>query len=179
MKRRTALRNILLASAGAAILPACFREAPLFPTYSNLPIDKNQWYLIDQIRQAILPIEQPVEPSHAEKTITHFILKSLNDCYEPEVIEKYLLGFDEFQAMIQQQFLKDTTSMKLLDVPEEHLNNLLDYITETEDLPKNQQVFFETTKGLAVRHFTSSEEYLKNKLGFEFAPGRFNGCVEM
>ena len=178
MKRRTAIKNIVLATAGATILPACFREES-FPVYSNLPISKNQWYLIDQIRQAILPIELPEQPLPVEETVTHFLLTSLNDCYEPEVIEKYLIGFQEFQTMIQKQFLRDTTSSKLINIPDEHLNSLLNYITETNELPENQKVFFETTKGLAVRHFTSSEEFLKEKMDFEFAPGRFIGCVEI
>lgn len=179
MQRRAALKNILLASVGAAILPSCFQEKPYFPTYTNLPIDKNQWYLIDQIRQAILPIKESEELLPAEETVTHFILTSLNDCYEAEVTKKYLLGLEEFEAMIQQQFLKDTTRSKLREVPEAHLDSLLNYITKTAELPPNQQVFFEMTKGLAVRHFTASENFQKEQMDFEFAPGRFIGCVEM
>ena len=42
---------------------------------------------------------------------------------------------------------------------------------------KDQKWFFNTTKRLSVQAYTSSEYFLTNIAKFEFAPGRYLGCV--
>lgn len=188
MKRRDALRNIMLISAGIAVIPSCYQDVPVvdFPQYKNLSLDRNQWFLIDQIAEAILPVRKADASPIPEETVAHFILKSINDCYTPEDRVLYRRGFEEFVSVVQEKYLRQTAdTLKLENVSDNQLNDLLDYMTDREganarkDFPKSQQYFFDTTKSLAVRHFTNSEYFLKNQMDWEFAPGRFLGKVKI
>lgn len=169
MNRRTAIRNIGLVTAGFSILPACdFTEDP--PVYDRVPLEKEQYHLIEWLTQAILPAGEP-QIATPEPT-THFVLTMLNDCYAPEDIAKYLEGLTLFDQQIRDEY--DTTFKKL--IPEQQVL-LFTEISKSEILPENLQYFLDTTKRLSVRHFTTSEYFMVNHLDFEFVPGRFKGCV--
>ena len=169
MKRRTAIRNLGLISAGFSFLPACnFTEKP--PVYSNVPLETEQYHLVEWLTEAILPAGEP-EIITPEKT-PHFVLTMLNDCYAPQDIEKYLAGLQLFDQKIQDQY---STSFKKLE-PEQQIL-LFTEVAESETLPESLKYFLNTTKRLTVQHFTSSEYFMINHLDFEFVPGHFDGCV--
>jgi len=80
MKRRTALQGIIIASAGAALLPACnFFQEPL-KVYANLPLDRAQRSLIDQLSNTLLPTAKIEGLTTLEPTLD-FMLGMLNDCF--------------------------------------------------------------------------------------------------
>ena len=171
MKRRKALKNIILVAAGMTAIPAC--DFTKYPSYGNIPLKKKQWVFIDQISQAILPY-QTDRSVPMEGSATHFLLTSINDCYPPEDIGKYISGMNKFQAYVKENY---TDNVK--NIPPAKLDGLLQFMSQTNDLPEAQKYFFDTTRQLTIRHFTSSEDFMKNEMNFEFAPGRFFGCVEI
>lgn len=156
-------------SAGALLLPAC-NLGEAIPVYERVPLEDDQYRLIDWLTQAILPDGEPLVET-PEKA-THFVLTMLNDCYAPEDIEKYRLGLQLFNQHIEDTY---NTSYKRLDPEQQVL--LFTEVSESEILPDNLKYFLSTTKRLTVRHFTTSEYFLTNHLDFEFVPGRFVGCV--
>lgn len=168
MKRREAIQNIFLLSAGLALLPNCELEEK-GPVYANVPLEKGQRTLMKLLTNAILPREG-TEISTPEST-TDFILTMLNDCTAPEDIQKYLLGMKEFQLGIKE--LYNTTFKKL--APEKQLE-LFTGLGESEKMTDAAKGFFKQTVGATRRHFTSSEYFMKNRLDFEFVPGRYLGC---
>lgn len=171
MKRRELIRNIALVSAGITLMPACNLEISR-PVYENIPLDNEQWKLLSRLTKAILPKgELPVT---TPETTPDFVLTMINDCFEPRDIQKYLTGLRVFQ-----QYLRDEYDLPFQRLnPEQHLL-LFSKIEQSELLPESLQYFLHTTKQLTVRHFTSSEYYLKNYLDFEFVPGRYLGCVRV
>lgn len=170
MKRRTAIRNLGLISAGFSFLPACnFTEKP--PVYDRVPLETEQYHLVEWLTQAILPEAEEPRITTPEET-PHFVLTMLNDCYAPEDIEKYLTGLQLFDQKIRDQY---QTGFKKLE-PEQQIL-LFTEVSESETLPESLKYFLNTTKRLTVQHFTTSEYFMINHLDFEFVPGRFKGCV--
>ncbi len=173
MKRRIALQSIIATSAGIAILPACnFFQEPL-KVYANLPLDKVQRGMIEQLSKAILPTEG-IEGYTTPETPLDFMLTMVNDSYPKEDIEKYISGVTSFQSLLKEKY---NTSLQKLNP--EQLKEVLTTLSSGDDLPESIKYFFNTTTQLTQRHFTSSEYYLSNFTDWEFAPGRYEGCAEI
>lgn len=170
MNRRKAIRNIAIVSTGIVLLPACEMES--LPVYENLALEPQQLDLIDWLTNAILP-KEGLEISTPEST-SDFVLTMLNDCYAPEDIRQYLAG-----SKIFVQYVKDEYGISYKKLNPEQSILLFSEIMKSGLLPESLKFFLATTKQLTVRHFTSSEYFMKNHLDFEFAPGRYLGCVRV
>ena len=168
MKRREALQRIAVISATAAVLPAC-DFAPV-PVFENIPLERQEWRSLEWLANQIIPTEG-LEVSTPESR-TDFVLQMVNDCYRPEDIEKYVAGLQGFGNYLKEQF--DATYDRL---DQEQRSKLLTQLQEGGVAPENVQYFFNTTRDLSRRHFTSSEFFLTNYLDYEFVPGRYLGCV--
>lgn len=173
MKRRTAIQTMIATSAGITLLPACnYFQEPL-TVYSNLPLDRAQRGLINQLSTAILPTEGIEGLSTPEPTLD-FLLTMLNDSYSKEDIDKYLSGVTDFQTYLQEKFNTSFDKLK-----PEQVKELFTHLSSGKEVPDSLKYFFNTTNHLTKKHFTSSEYYLKNFTDWEFAPGRYEGCVEI
>ena len=170
MERRQAIRNLALLSSGMVLMPACKVDLPIGPTYENLLLDADQLKLIEYLTNAILP-KGDLEIITPEPT-THFVLRMINDCFEPEDIQRYLTGLKIFTQFVQDKY---QTSPDKLNPEQNQL--VFAEIMQSELLPESLPYFLNTTKQLTVYHFTTSEYFMKNHLGFEFVPGRYVGCV--
>lgn len=168
MNRRKAIRNIAIISSGVVLLPAC--EIESLPVYENLTLDRQQLDLINWLTSAILPKEGLEIPT--PESTSDFVLTMLNDCYSPEDIHKYLAGSKIFMQYVKDEYGTSHTNLN----PEQSIL-LFSKIMKSDLLPESLKYFLATTKQLTVRHFTTSEYFLKNHLDFEFAPGRYLGCA--
>ena len=169
MKRRQAIRNMVIITSAAAILPSCEPE-PKLPVYENIPLDRKQRKLIDQFTEALLP--RGNSGVTAPETTTDFVLTVFNDCRSPEDVQKYMTGLGEFQTFVTEKYNGDFGSLGA-----EKQSEIFTYLSDTEGVSETLKFFFNTTRGMTIEHFTSSEFYLKNILDWEFAPGRYLGCV--
>ena len=169
MKRRQAIKNLVIITSAAAILPGCQPE-DRGPVYENIPLDRKQRALLDQFTEALLPRGESGVTT--PETTTDFVLTVFNDCRSPEDIQKYMTGLTEFQTYIKQQYNSDFGSLGA-----EKQSEVFTYLSTTEELAEPLKFFFETTRGMTIEHFTSSEFYLKNVMQWEFVPGRFEGCA--
>ncbi len=171
MKRRKAIRNLAIASAGMALMPAC-SAIDSGPVYSNFTLEPDLGKLLTLVTEAILPkrgldIQTP-------ETTTEFVLLMINDCMEPEERQEYLIGLRVFRQFVRDKYEQPFSALN----PEQHLL-LFNEIEESELLPECLPFFLNTTKQLTIRHFASSEFFMKEYLDFEFVPGRYLGCVEV
>ncbi len=170
MKRRQAIRNLVLLTSGAALLPGCQPEADKLPIYVNIPLDKKQRKLLEQFTEALLPKAKTGVTT--PETTADFTLTVLNDCHSPEDIQKYMLGLTELQAHVAKQYKTDFGALAA-DKQAEVFN----YLSAETGLSEPLKFFFDKTRGMTVEHFTSSKFFMKNVTGWEFAPGYFRGCV--
>ena len=170
MKRRRALQHLAIATATLPLIPACDFES--YPVYANIPIDKRQRKLIEQLSNIALPINDPaiVTP---EKTVD-YILTVLNDCYSPEDIEKYLAGLLDFHNLVKEKYRRNLLQLK----PEQEEALFAELLNE-ENNSESLNYFFNETFGLTQHHFTTSEFFMTNYLDFEFVPGRYIGCQDV
>ena len=170
MKRRQAIKNIALVSTGMALLPACRMNT--LPVYTNFSLEAEQLKLLEWLTNAILPKGDP-KVDTPESTVD-FLLAMLDNCYDPQDIQKYLIGLKLFV-----QFVRDEYQTTFRNLNHEQAVLLFSEIMQSEILPESLQYFLDTTKQLTVRHFTSSEYFLTNYMDFEFVPGRYLGCVRV
>ncbi len=167
MKRRRAIQNLAVLSSSILLLPGCeVGAAP--PVYSNIPLEEEDRAFINRIISAILP--QGKYPVETPETTPHFVLTMVNDCYTPKEVANYIRGMRLFQ-----QYIKDDYQVAFDELNDDQYVLLFTEITHSPIFPKTMKYFMSTTKSLTVRHYTSSEYFLKSKMDFEFAPARYLG----
>ena len=172
MKRRKAIKQVAIISMGAALLPSC--QVDSLPNFANIPLEQEQYDFLNWVTEAILPKQGSPEIATPEST-ADFILTMINDCFDPEEeVPDYMSGLN-----LLKQFIEDEYGMAYTSLNKEQNVLMLTELSQSELVPESLRDFITTTKSLAVRHFTSSEYFLKTHLGFEFIPGRFNGCVPL
>jgi len=169
MKRRSALQKIAWLSGGIAILPYyCSRQSEI-TLHNNLPIQISDSNLINLLSNLILPEDTESFPTMESRI--DFVLTMINDGFDSQQILDYLFGMAEFKKHVM-----ITYGISFEDLVVE---DQLACIGKTIDCSDEKSFFVSTIKRHSLRHFTTSENYMKNYLNFEFMPGRYNGCVSV
>lgn len=169
MKRRRAIKNIIIVSSGMALIPSC-RSDVSGPVYTNIPLEKGEWNVIEKFTDALLPAANTGVST--PEPLAEFVLTVLNDCHTPSDVQKYLAGLRELQTWLRQKFGAGFERLN-----KDQQAETFAWLSQPEGLTEPVKYFYNTTKRLAVEHFTSSEYFLTNVLGWQFAPGRFLGCA--
>ena len=169
MKRRSALQKIAWVGGGIAMLPYYCSTHSEITSYSNLPIVISDRNLINLISNLILPEDTENFPTMESRL--DFVLTRVNDGFDSQDISDYLFGMTEFRKHV----------IATYGTPFEDLitEDQLACIGKTIDCSDEKSFFVSTIKRHSLRHFTTSENYMKNYLNFEFMPGRYNGCVSV
>lgn len=171
MQRRKAIQTIGFATIAISFLPAC--DSTPLKVYSNLPLEKKDLLLIEQLTDLILP-KMDLEVTTPE-SVTDFILTSINDCHQPEDQQKYLEGLKAFHFYLSGGKPDKKIAFHKLD-PEKQAA-ALEYLHQGNSTDSSLKHFYRTTRNLTQKHFTSSDYFMTNYLDFEFIPARFKGCV--
>lgn len=167
MKRRSALQKIAWVTGGAVVLPYYCETAPELITYNRLPLTLPDRDLIDTLSNLILPEDTDGFPTL--ETRLDFVLTMVNDGLDKQQLADYMFGMQSFRTHVMTTYEKPFEELN----EEEQLN----CIGKVIDCGDEKSFFVSTIKGLSLRHFMTSENYMKNYLKFEFMPGRYNGCV--
>ena len=169
MKRRSALQKIAWFSGGIAMLPNYCSTQPEIIAYNNLPIAISDRNLINVLSNLILPEDTENFPTMESRL--DFILTRVNDGFDSQEVSDYLFGMTAFRRHVTATY----------GTPFEDLvtEDQLACIGKTIDCSDEKSFFISTIKRHSLRHFTTSENYMKNYLNFEFMPGRYNGCVSV
>lgn len=170
MKRRRAIQNIVVVGSGLVLLPACDFEP--IPVFGNIPLEKRQYRFLQELSEAILPVQKLAIAG--PDTPVDLGLTLLNDCYAAEDRAKFLAGLTTFQKHLKEQYGK---SLAKLD--SEQKKQLFEFIAGEENTDEALKYFFNTMKRFTVQHFTGTEHFMTQYLEFEFAPGRYVGCVRV
>ena len=173
MKRRDAVKGIILFSLGTGIIYSCtdkykaIRELGL--TYFN---PKNEELdLIEKLSQAIVPFNSI--PELVNHTALPLMFTMLDDVYEKEERDIFQNGLQNFDLIIEKSEGKKFSKMK-----EEEQASLLSRLNNGEEgMDKVAQSFFDIVKGESIRYLKTSEFYQRKVNYYEMAPGRFDGDV--
>ena len=100
-----------------------------------------------------------------------FILNTINYCYKNEEIKKFLDGFSKFKTEVKYYGNKKFNDLSIIDKKS--------IISNGFNNNDNLKFFVENIKSLSLSHFTTSENYMKNYLNYEFIPNRYLGTVKI
>jgi len=169
MNRRTAIKNVIILGAGAALLASCQDNPTVI--LKNIPLTGSQEKLLAAITEAIIP--STPEFIGAKELESHkFLLMMTDDCAAPEEQTKFTTGMLQFEELCKKKY--DTRFVKL--TPEQKEEFLLGIESKTE-VSEEVIGFYQTVKRHAIQSFTTSEAYLTKVKNFSLIPGKYKGSV--
>ena len=151
MKRREALRSVVLITAGAAFLYQCKEKAATI-ALKNIPLAGAEQDMMEELTEFILP--------GTNLKNTDFVLMMADDLLSPGEQAKFESG------------LKIFTEKKFVKMSPEERDQFVNA------LDGDAKMFYEMVKQGTIENFTSSEQYLKDVRGItNLIPPKFQGCV--
>jgi hypothetical protein len=175
--RRTALRSLLVISAGAALLPSCLQDRSKSTVLlNNFQIDGEQEKLLAELAETIIPAT--TTPGAKDVAAHLFALKMLDDCYSKEDQQKFLKGLQQLdeaaRAATGSSFIKCTPAQRA------SLIGSIDNKTlagKNADLSGNELGFcYSVMKKQTILAYSSSPFFLTKVHVYELVPGRYHGC---
>lgn len=172
MNRRTALRNVMIVSAGAAFLPSCLQGDKAAIPLKNISITGSQEQMLAVLTETIIPKTKNFIGSKDLKA-HEFLLTMVDDCFNPEDQQKFTNGLKAFDKLSHDKFGQLFTGY----TPQQK-HALLADIENKKDIPEDALKFYKTVKRYTVQSFTSSKEYMTDIRKYKMVPGPvFKGCV--
>ncbi len=172
MNRRTAIRNVVLVSAGATLLPSCFRNNKIISPLKNIAVNSAQQDMLAELAESILPKTNNFVGAKDIKA-HEFILTMVDDCFKPEDQGKFTEGLKAFDKLSHDKFGQLFTSFTA-----KQKNELLTALETKKDIPEAAGAFYATVKRFTVQAFTSSKIYMMEVRHYKIVPGgKFKGCV--
>ena len=172
MNRRTAIRNVVIISAGARLLPSCMQENKSSISLKNISVTGSQEQMLAELTETILPKTKNFIGAKDIKA-HEFVLTMVDDCVSPEDQKKFTDGLKSFDKLSHDKFGQLFTSY----TPKQK-HSLLTDIENKKDIPEDVLKFYGTVKRYTVQSFTSSKEYMTDIRKYKMVPGvGFKGCV--
>jgi Gluconate 2-dehydrogenase subunit 3 len=172
MNRRTAIRNVIIISAGAGLLPSCAGDDKISIVFKNISITSSQEKMLSALTEAIIPKTKNFIGASDLKA-HEFLLTMIDDCTSPDDQKKFTDGLGAFDKLSH-----DTFGQLFTGYTAEQKKELLQSIESKKDVPEDVLKFYATVKRYTVQSFTSSKEYLTDIRKYKIIPGsNFKGCV--
>ena len=95
MKRRTAIRNVVIISAGAGLLPSCMQESRSSLPLKNISITASEEKMLAELTEMIIPKTNNFIGAKDLKA-HEFMLTMIDDCARPEEQKKFTDGLKAF-----------------------------------------------------------------------------------
>ena len=171
MQRRTSLKLLGAAGAGIAGLALMDWKWQILDRLTHAGFfTYDQERLITSLAETLIPEGIPTgsgaAPIGALSTGTdQFLIKFFEKCLEKE----------EQEILIQE--LKVLQKKDFAALTKQERESILGEYSETED--QNQKKFYELIRANTIFGFTTAREVMVDHLGYQVAPGFYNGCVEV
>ena len=169
MNRRNVIKALGLSAAGLATVPLWVDAW----TVEKLPgvdldITKSQLSRLTGLIDAMIPATDT--PGAKELGVEEFIIRIVDSCYEAQVQDEFLAGFDELDRVANEQYGK--SFMKLTDVQKTEILSQLEAVPVA---PEKKINFVSFVKGLTITGYMSSEYVLTHVLDYKLIPSHFYG----
>src|SRR5687767_14737893 len=103
MNRRTAIRNVVIISAGAGLLPSCMRDDKSSIPLKNISVTGSQEKMLAELTEAIIPKTKNFIGANDLKA-HEFVLTMVDDCSSPEDQKKFTDGLKAFDKLSHDKF---------------------------------------------------------------------------
>lgn len=173
MNRRTAVRNIIIISAGASLLPGCNSSTEESTLHlKHVPLTRSQENMLAELTETIIPKTNNFIGAKDLKS-EKFILVMVDDCASPEDQKMFTTSMKAFEDACKLKF--NTTFVKA--TPEQRKELLKDMEAGNEE-KDNAVKFYKAIKRYTIQNFTSGKDYLTDVVKWKITPGsNFKGCV--
>ena len=173
MKRRKAIRNIVLFSLGTGIIYSCKDkyEAIKQLHLKHLIIDTKQLDILDDLSRLIVPLQNI--PELADHTALPFIMNMVEHVFEEKDRQAFMKGYQSWDQEILSIKGRAFSAMKI-----EEKQQLLSEVNEAS-LRASPELYtvFNTVKEKSIQYLTTSEYYQRKVNYYQMAPGKFKGDV--
>ncbi|MES1217588.1 MAG: gluconate 2-dehydrogenase subunit 3 family protein [Bacteroidota bacterium] len=172
MNRRSAIRNVVIISAGASLLPSCIQKHDAGFPLKNISVSGSQQDMLAELAETIIP-KTPNFVGAKDLKAHEFILTMVDDCATPEDQKKFTDGLQAFDKLSHDKFGQIFKSFTPAQKKE-----LLTAIESKENIPEEALNFYGTVKRYTLQNFTSSQEYMVGIRKYKMVPGPvYKGCV--
>jgi len=170
MKRRNLIKNLAFGAVAAVAMPTWAKNW----TASELPITSilsaNEDALLVDIIDTLIP--KTDTPGAIEVDVDKFV-KAMADSMFSDTGRKAFYG----QIPEVDAFAKRKYGSSFANLSPNQKTECLGLIEQNES--EKLSGFFKTLKNYAIQGYTSSEWYMTEKAGYEYAPGYGYGCVDV
>ncbi len=168
MKRRYALKQIMLATGVVGLFPACYKSLNQSSIkLKNLNISTDDEKTLAEIVDTIIP--KTDTPGAKELSVDLFVLKMVDDCYPPEEQKAFVNGLQQLPSLAKkltgQSFDKSGTSER---------QNILKRLSES-DAESDLAKFYKMVRHRTIQGYMNSEHVMSKLVIYEMVPGRYNG----
>jgi hypothetical protein len=170
MKRRIAIRNLVIASGSLITLPAwissCGLEGGQTHATSFSPTEQQ---LLASLTDTIIPAGNSI--GAVAVGVDKFLQKLIDDCHPKEVqdnVKKQLDGLDKLAQKTHNNRFTSCTQLQRQEL----------FLKLSSSTVKEEKDFFDLMKSETIRGFTTSREVMQDYLHYQVAPGHYYGCVD-
>ena len=172
MNRRSAIRNVMIVSAGAALLPSCLSSGKNALPYKNISVSGSEVKMLEMLTESIIPKTKNFIGANDLKA-HEFLLTMVDDCMNPEDQQTFTAGLKAFDKLSHQK-----SGQLFTGYTAEQKKSLLTDLENKKDVPEDALKFYKTVKRYTLQSFTSSKEYMTDIRKYKMVPGPiFKGCV--
>lgn len=169
MKRRSAIKNLMIIAGGIAIMPSCSNDpGKASIELKKIDINAHQEALLAEIAETIIPVSdiQGVK----DMNLHLFTLKMVDDCHNEEDQKNFIAGLNSIDKLATD---KHGDTFAKCGIKERI--DLLTAIVRDEKDAKEAAAFLQIAKRRVIQGFMNSK-YVMTDLGkYELVPGRYNG----
>lgn len=172
MKRRTAIRNAVLISAGAAFLHACENKATI--ALKHIPLTGAEEDLLTELTETIIPKTEFIGAKDLKTA--DFVFMMADDCLTPEDQATFSTGMKAFDDVCKSKM--GSRFVKLSKEKRYEFLAIVEADKKGEDVGKDLKWFYGAVKGGTIENFTTSQEYLTQVRNMTtLIPKKFVACA--
>lgn len=174
MKRRSAIRSLVIIAGGITLFPSCLGEQEKVSGDARVDITGDDEALLAEIVGTIIP--KTDSPGAKELNVHLFVLKMLKDCYEQDVQQNFIKGLRSLETAIKKQYghsFAECTAAQRQKI-------LLKIENNEGESPEEVYGFYDLTKKKTIQGYLSSKYVMTNIIPYEFVPSHeYNGYVQV
>ncbi|MEX0719475.1 MAG: gluconate 2-dehydrogenase subunit 3 family protein [Balneolaceae bacterium] len=171
MKRRDAIKTLLMASGGVLALPswAMNWKRQDIPDYDS-SFNELELRLISSIADTIIPSNGEI--GALSVGVDKFLAGLISKCYEEDFRDDIKKCLHQLQSSANSMH-----NLSFFDCEQADRESI--FLAMNNDINENEEAFFSFMKSQTIRGFETSEEVLVNYHNYQLMPGFYDGNVDV
>ncbi len=170
MKRRTFVRNMLIAGAGIWLLPSCEgKGAKSNIALKHIKLTAKQEALLKQLAILILPVG---DKQHVRTDAHLYAIMMVDECFVEKDRKAFTEGLAAFEKHVGEKY--ESSAKGLI---EKDGNAILTALEANPNSTDSHAAFYKSYKNLIIEAYTTSKYYLTKVQPYKLVPGKFKGTV--